>query len=409
MEHLSEKTRKKTLSVFYIVIAAWCVALGLSDSVFANYFKDAYNVTALQRGFIELPRELPGILCVFIVSAFVFLGDIRISVIAQVLCIIGLIVLGIHTPSFAVMLIFLFINSVGAHIFYPLQYSIGMSLQGGKNVGTGLGKLKSFGIIFSMITGIIVFFGFRFGFFTFYDNVVSIFLFAAAAHCVAGVFLGYISRLTRDGQPSQPKKFQIIFKKKYSLYYILAICNGVQKQIRLVYGPWVLIELLSKKADTIAILGIVSAFAGIFFLRFVGWMIDRYGLKQSVLIQAVSYIFVYAAYAVLSYGFFSGGMANAGIAVIITYAVYMFDRMTQHLTVINAVYLQSIAEVSSDVTPSLSMGFALDHIVSIACALAGGAVWLSFGPHYVFIITAVMSFGNLIVSFLIKEDSLKKT
>jgi hypothetical protein len=69
---------KRTLYIFIAVLALTGLGLGLSDNVFSNYFKDVYNVDAFQRGIIEFPRELPGLLCMFVVSARSFLGDIRL-------------------------------------------------------------------------------------------------------------------------------------------------------------------------------------------------------------------------------------------------------------------------------------------------------------------------------------------
>lgn len=402
MENLSEDTRKKALSVFYIVAALWAITQGMSEALYSNYFKDAYDITAFQRGLIEFPREIPGVICVFIMSALSFIGDIRVAIVSQVLAAIGLVVLGLITPSFGIMLIFLFINSVGVHIFFPLHDSIGMSLQGGKNVGTGLGNLKSFGVLFSMLTGLVVFFGFRSGWFSFTEGLNTPFLISAAAHLSIVVLLFYIIRLTGD-EETAPKKVQIVLKKKYSLYYILCVCNGAQKQIRLVYGPWVLIDLLGKKADTIAILYLVAYFASIFFVRFVGRLLDRHGIKRSIFIQALSFIAVYAAYAVLSYGFFTGSLATVGIPAAISFVVLVLDRMTQHFTVVNAIYMREIAEVPEDITPSLTMGLALDHVVSIVCAFIGGIIWSGMGPHYVFIFTAVLSVMNFYVSHKVKD------
>ena len=403
MDNITENNRKKALQLFFAVAAFSAIGLGLSDMVFSNYFKEAYNVTAFQRGLIEFPREIPGIICVFFVSALAFLGDIRISIIAQALSTIGLVVLGFITPPFAIMLIFLFINSLGMHIFMPLQDSICMGLQGDNNVGAGLSKLKSFGLVFSVIAGIIVFFGFRSGIFSFTGRIVSIFLIAAAFFCITLALLIRIDKLTRKGHAARQQKMRLVFNRKYNLYYLLSVCNGAQKQIRIVYGPWVLIDLLAKRADTLAILIIVSSLASIFFIRFVGWMLDKFGNKRSILIQALSFITVYVAYALLSYGFHSGSLAKAGIPAAITFVVFALDRMTQNFTMVNAVYLRSIAEKPADITPSLTVGLGLDHIVAIICAFIGGVVWSRFGPHYVFIFTAALSIVNIIVSYKIKE------
>src|SRR5665647_1958953 len=127
-------TMKKILQMrpevlmFFILISAVSLGNGLSDGVYSNYFKEVYQITAFQRGFIEFPRELPGLLCALMIGILGFLGDLRVSFIAQVLAIIGVTMLGLFTPTFGVMLIFLFINSMGMHLFMPLQDAIGMTL-----------------------------------------------------------------------------------------------------------------------------------------------------------------------------------------------------------------------------------------------------------------------------------------
>ena len=64
----------KAVWVYMAAVALSGLALGLSDSVFSNYFRDAYNIDAFQRGLIELPRESPGIISMFILSGLAFLG-----------------------------------------------------------------------------------------------------------------------------------------------------------------------------------------------------------------------------------------------------------------------------------------------------------------------------------------------
>lgn len=117
---MSTKKRNE-IYLFFAVIVAVNLALGFSDGLFSNYFKDVYHTDGFHRGLIELPREMPGVLTFFLISAVSFLGDITIAIFAQGIAAVGLIVLGFVTPSFGVMLIFLFINSLGVHLYMPLR------------------------------------------------------------------------------------------------------------------------------------------------------------------------------------------------------------------------------------------------------------------------------------------------
>ena len=98
--------------LFFIMIAAAALGNGLSDTVYSNYFKEAYNVTTSQRAFIEFPRELPGLLCALVIASLSTLGDAKISLLAQIASCAGLMALGLFTPSYGVMLIFLYLKQL---------------------------------------------------------------------------------------------------------------------------------------------------------------------------------------------------------------------------------------------------------------------------------------------------------
>jgi predicted MFS family arabinose efflux permease len=405
LEPLSVFTKlSPELKRYLAAIALTALALGFSNDVISNYFKDAYHVTPYQRGLIEFPRELPGILCTFIVIALSSLGDLRVSIIAQALSLIGISVLGLSSPPFTVMLAFLFINSLGMHLFMPLQDSIGMKLAGKEKLGTMVGTFKGVSTAFAMVAAIAVFFGFRFGLFSFNRRIKWIFI--ASAALLAAVLIIFISLDRRmRGERGQRKKTRFVFRKEYGFYYLLVIMFGVQKQIMMVYGPWVIIDLLGKKADTLALLGISGSFLGVFFIPALGRMLDRFGIKAMLYADALSFIGVYLLYGLVAGGYASGALPTVGVAVFLAYAIFVVDRMSTQMGFIRTVYLRTIAVDPADVTPTLSLGMSMDHVVSIACAYAGGIVWTLWGPQYVFYLAAALSLVNLFVAIRVKPPA----
>lgn len=392
-----------TRKVYFIILALTALGLGLSNDVMSNYFKDAYQITAYQRGLIEFPRELPGVLVLLVVAALSSFSDIRLSMLAQFLSIVGILVLGFFTPTFSVMLVFIFINSLGMHMFFPLQDSIGMSIIKGNDVGKRMGQYKGVSTAFSMFGSILVFIGFRFGFFSFTSNIKWIFIISALI-LILVLILFFILEKTMSSPPKTSKKIRFIFRKKYKFYYTLVIMFGVQKQIMIVYGPWVLIELLSKKADTLAILGMIGSFIGIFFIPKVGKLLDKFGIKKLLYADALSFIGVYLIYGLLASGFVSGKISTFGIPLFLAYGIFIFDRMSNQLGMVRTIYLRSIAVDTSDIMPTLSLGLSLDHIVSIICAYLGGVVWSLWGPQYIFFLAAFLSLVNLYVAYKVKEE-----
>ncbi len=394
----TENFRKTNLKIYLAIVAATAFMLGLSDVILANYFYDAYNVSASVRGMIEFPREIPGILCVVLVSMLSFLGDIKIAIIAQILSLIGLSVLSLITPPFAIMLIFLFLNSMGMHLFMPLQDSIGLSLLSeDDNVGRRMGHFKSVGIAFSMLASILVIVGFASDFFSFKTDIKMPFLIASFVLVLIVVLL-LILQLRVKTPLKKRGKFKFLIKKKYTYYYLLASAHGVQKQIMIVFGPWVLIEILGEGAQTISMLNMIGSFIGIFFTAAIGIWIDKFGIKKILYADAFSFIAVYLLYGLLSLGFVSGTLALAGVPVILAFTIFVFDKMSTQMGMIRVVYLRSIVDTQEDMAPTISMGMSIDHVVSILCAILGGIVWDSFGPQYIFFIAAAFSLINVFVA-----------
>lgn len=398
---LKELKKSKALGLYFVIISITAFALALSNDVLANYFKDAYHVTAYQRGLIEFPRELPGFLVVFVGAILAGFSDFRISMIAQILSIIGIFVLGLTTPIFAVMLIFIFINSMGMHLFMPLQDSIGMSLFRGDDVGRRMGQYKSVYTTFSMLGGILVFVGFKVGFFSFVGKIKWIFVISASLLVIVLILLVFLENHMKEKSKSQTK-MKFVFRKQYKYYYTLVILFGVQKQMMIVYGPWVLIEILNKKADTMAMLGIIGAFIGIFFIPTIGKWLDRYGIKSMLYLDALSFIGVYLIYGLITAGFVSGKLALTGLPVFLTYVLFIFDRMSNQMGMVRTLYLRSIAVDPLDITPTLSLGVSMDHFVSITSAYLCGIVWTMWGPQYIFFVVAALSLGNLYIATKVK-------
>ena len=393
---------KIELWIFFAIVALTGLAMGMSDSVISNFFKDAYDVSAKERGFLEFPRELPGVLCFLIIALAAGIGDVPLAIIAQALAALGILVLGLFTPSFGFMAFFLFVHSLGMHIYIPLQESIGISIIGKQDLGKRMGQYTGIRTAFTMLASIIIFIGFRSGFFSFMTQIKLPFIIAAAGFIgVLALFALLLVKYKVRGE-ARKKKFQIIIKKEYTLYYILAILVGVHRQIMLVYGPWVLIEIMSRGADTLALLTIIGSFLGIFMLPAIGRWADRFGPKVILFVEGFMFIFVYIAFGYISDAFRTGALAMAGIPVLIVYGLYIFERITFQMGIARTMYLKTIAADPADITPTLSTGLSMDHVVSITCAYLGGIVWFNHGPQYVFYAAAVLSIVNVVAAYKMK-------
>lgn len=400
---MKHKKMRPELLLFFLLTIVLAFAGGFSDSVTSNYFKDVYDVSAAERGAIEIPRELPGFFCAFLISFLSSFGDIKTALIAQFLSFGGILVLGLSTPSFALMLLFLFIFSTGTHILIPLRGSIGMALSEPDRVGERMGQLAGAQNAAAFVAAFIVFFGFRLGFFTFKSDVKWIFVVAALLFLLAAALNALLLKKT-EGRKIVRKKVKLVFRKEYKYYYYLTILSGVQKQIALVYGSWVIIDLLLKGADVMALLTIASSFLCIFFMNWIGRSVDKYGIKKMMYVDALTFVIVYALFGLVVWFMVSGRLPASGFSVWLVYILFILDRLSMQIGMVKTVYLRQIALSDEDVTATLSMGTTLDHIVTITASLGSGVIWETFGSYWVFFIASFFSLFNLYIAYKIQPE-----
>jgi len=289
-------------------------------------------------------------------------------------------------------------------MYMPLNNSIGMSLvKDQRQLGKRLGQYSSVRTAFGMIAFIIMYIGAEMGWFSFSTTVKLPFMIAVGLLIIVFI-LFIVLKNTMAYQPITERKFKLVFKKEYKLYYVLATVFGVQKQIMIVYGPWVLLKLLGLDLSTMALLYMVGSFVGIFFLPLVGKWLDRFGIRKLLFADALSFIGVYLLYAFFSAGFHEGFLATTGIALTLMFGLFIIDRMSTQMGIVRVAYLRKIIRDPKDLTATLSTGTSMDHVVSISAAILCGFIWEAFGPQYVFIFAALMSLVNLFVAYKVHDS-----
>jgi len=81
------------------------------------------------------------------------------------------------------------------------------------------------------------------------------------------------------------------------------------------------------------------------------------------------------------------------------------DQLLMSVGMARATYLQKIAVIPEDVNQTLTMGVTIDHAFSIAVALLGGFIWISWGYQYVFLLGVVIAVINTFSALRIKTKS----
>ncbi len=373
--------------LFLFAISILGFSQSIFDSTFNNYLNETFSIKSIDRTILELPRELPGLLIIFVSLMLFFMRSRRIAAFANLITSLGLFLICFFSFSFNIMLVWLFIFSTGQHLFLPLTSSIGMELAKKGEEGKRLRQLNSSNNLFLILGSFIIFIGFKFLNFNFKIS----FLISAIGYLIASILIYFMSP---NEEISSSKRF--ILRKKYSLYYILVILFGTRKQVFLTFAPWVLVTVFHQKTQIIATLLTIGGLIGIFFKPVLGRAIDILGEKVILAIEAIMLIFV-----CIGYGFSQFIFSNT-IALVIIFICYILDQLLMSFGMARATYLKKIAVSKEEISSTLTLGTSIDHVFSITIALTGGIIWNMFGYQYIFLIAALISLINLFFVLKIK-------
>ena len=384
--HRIARTHRDIL-LFISSIAMVGFAESIVNSVFNNFLNDTFNLTGLQRTFMELPRELPGFLVIFVSAMLYFVRSRRLAVFSTVFGALGLVLMAFFSVSFHWMFAWLFILSLGQHLFMPLNTSIAMELALEGQTGKRLGQINAIRNFAATLGSFFIFLGFKFMHFNFKIS----FLIAALFYLFAAVFI-----FSMAPGKAHPPAVHLRFHKEYTLYYWLSILFGTRKQIFLTFAPWVLVTIFHQPTAALATLLTIAGIAGIAFQPVLGKAIDSLGEKRVFVLEAIVLILVCSGYG------FARSIFSEPIALVIAGTCFIMDQLLMSVNMARATYLKKISVHPDHVTPALTMSVSLDHIFSICVALTGGIVWARWGYQTVFLFGACIAALNLISALFVK-------
>ncbi len=377
----------RELALFIIASFAIGMAGSLVDSSLNNFLNDTFALNGFQRSFLEFPREFPGVITVFVSAGLWFLGSRRLGGTAMIFAAVGIFLIGFTSSNYLMMVVFLFIYSMGNHLFMPVSTTVGMELAADGRTGRRLGQLNAVRNAATIIGSFIVFIGFKFLNF----NYQTSFTLAAIVFLVAGVLMF----MMQPKRSAAPRTF-LKLRREYSLYYVLSVLSGARKQIFITFAPWVIVTIFDKPTQTLATLYAIGGIIGILFQPLLGKTIDKFGERFVLTTEAVALVFV-----CLGYGF-SSLVFPENTAFLITCVCYLLDQMLFSVSMARSTYMKKIALDPADIQPALSAAVSIDHVFSIGIALLGGVIWNEFGFQYVFLMGMLIAFTNFFVARLIR-------
>ena len=386
------KTDDTTLGPLYRYLFWGILCIGIShgiyQSVFNNYLYDRFQIGAQERGLLEVFREMPGLMLMFVTAFMAILPMYVWGACVGLFCALAALGLAYWSPTYAIMVPWLMLFSLGEHLFMPVESAIGLQVSREKKEGRGLGLITGQKNLATILGAIAVWLGME----KLNCSYAQIFLLTA----IVSVGSAYcLFHLKIKGQNKALSRQKFVFRKEYTIFYLLNILFGARKQLFLTFGPWVLISCFAATPQVIAKLYMIAAFLGFFFRQFIGEMVDRFGERLILMVDALVLVVISLTFA----------WAN-NFYILAT--CFIIDGLFFATRIARTTYLAKITPQKDEFAATFSMGVSLDHLVAMGVPVAGGFLWHTTG-HYaaVFISAAVIAILNFICAYYLKIPAPK--
>ncbi len=376
------ENRKRLILFLLAAIFAFYVAENIYGNIFNNYLDQVQKIGTSARGLLELPRELPGVLSVFAISALFFLSEGAIAAVACFLFSAGLFALAV--PGFAgnywLLCLWLGVASFGQHFFMVIVDAIVLHTASPENRSLRLGQMKSLITAAGLVASAFVWFKWKY-----ISQDFNIDFIISGTCAFIGGLIFVIMKPAGHFKKCSSWRDRMVLKKQYSLYYVLEAFFGARKQVFITFGFWLLVFTLGKSPAYMGKLMLIAGVIGLGFRPFIGKIIQVYGERRALISESVLIVLVCLGYA------FAMKLFSLETASMILSACFIADASLFAFGMARSSYLARTVEKKDDLTPSLYSGMAINHVTSIIGAVLGGLLWKVTGDHlWVFLFAAVL-------------------
>ena len=379
-------TISRNFMLFLIANTLLGVTFAVDISFFANRLAEDLDFTIRQRGLLEFPRELPGLLVVFIAGALAFLGDVRTAAIANIFGGLGLFAFGLVSEGFWPVVATMMIFSIGQHIYLPLQGALSMTFANKDNFGRRLGEIQSVNTVAMILTLFILPMLLR----NFDISLAVTFTVGAVAMVLAGVVFLFMTP-----GPPRPKKQRIVYDKKFMLFYVMAMVFGARRQVTFTFAAWLLVTVYNQPAYTIGTIFMIMSIISVPFRPFMGVFIDKMGERFALMFES-------AVLVVSALGFaFARTLFSPSVALIVVSVCLIVDNLFNvGAGMARTTYVKRISKDQHEASGTLTFSISLDHIVTMSMPFLLALIWERNidGYRFVFIGAALFSVAGIFLA-----------
>jgi MFS family permease len=352
-------------SLIYLAAGFFCLnfALAIYQSTSKNFFINELNFDAFQIGALESIREIPGLLSAFILGSILHFPHSLLA--GSFLLIFSFGIGGISTVNSWIQVVpWLLIWSIGFHSWVPLSSSITLSLSESEKEGKRLGQINSISSIAAIIAMAAV---------MIFSSILEMqyrlfFILAGSISIIGGLMVLKI--------PSTKKTFnktRFVFRRRYSVFYVLSFFEGARRQMFVTFAPFALVKIYGLDVTAMALVMVIGRVITFLSSPYLGKLIDRVGPQTMLTLSYILMIINFLGYALIH-------------NVLVLLPLYILNTILMIISRISrTTYINEIAPLT-DLTQSLAMGQTMEHIAAVIMPFTGGIIWGIFGYEVTFFI-----------------------
>lgn len=338
----------------YLLVMTILMAGGFQAwrTIFNNFSVEVVNITGQQMGLLQSVREIPGFLALLAVYLLLFVKEHRLAALSMLVFGIGTAITG-YLDTFSGLIISVIIMSFGFHYYETINQSLTLQYFSQTAVPIIITKLRSTGAGINIVVGGIIFMLAKF------LDYREIFLLTGIIVCIGAIWCLFQNPANENIIPQHKKP---VFRKKYSLFYVLTLLAGARRQIFVAFAVFLLVKKFAFSVEEIAVLFVINNSIAYFFLPYVGRLVNKIGERKMLSIEYGGLIFVFLTYAFTEYK-------------LIAALMYVIDHMLFGFSVAIKSYFRRTAD-KEDIASSMAAAFTINHIAAVILPVAGGMLWM---------------------------------
>jgi hypothetical protein len=350
----SENEIKKNPMFLYLAVLSISATVGLQAwlTLFNNFAVEVAGLDGNHIGVIQSLREVPGFLALLAVYIIMVVKEHRLSALSILVLGLGLALTGLF-PSYPGLILTTVVSSFGLHYYETTNMSLTLQYFDESTSPWVFGKQRSYAAASSVALGLLIYV------LAFFLTFAQIYLLIGGLIIVSAIW-GYTQQPAK--QTVTPQRKEMIFRKKYWLFYFLTFMAGARRQIYMAFAVLLMVQKFNYSIQEITILFVINNIINYYLSPLIGKGIIRFGERRILSLEYICLFFIFIAYATTDFKW-------------VVAVLYILDHIFFNFSIAIRTYFQKVGD-PRDIAPSMAVGFTINHLAAVFLPAIGGFLWI---------------------------------